>query len=166
MSAEGSKPEEEVVVPEAGGDEEVAASGVPPPLRPVEEGVDVAAFKYWRWTPEEVVIDTFDATVEACAPFGFYHGQRVEHTKGGYEDAVSTIIGVKDGELYYDPDGQSVGAVCTSNPVMRKAEDFLDHLGWVVVDSTYVAEAHPAGSPKDVPHKQRAASPVSPAAKK
>ena len=125
----------------------------PPPLRPVEDGVDIEKFKYWLWTPEEVIIAEFDASVKACEPFGFYHGQRVKHTKGGYQDAISTVIGVREGVLYYDPDGQSIGALCTHN--LNVKEDFENELGWKMHGETYIAEAHATGSPKYVEHKIR-----------
>ena len=131
---------------------------VPPPLDRVATDVDFTKFRYWLWTPSDVVIESFDASVDGCRPFGFFHGQRVKHTKGSYADGVSTVIGVRDGRLFYDPDGQCVGAVSASNPAPHSKEDVLGAFGWEVVGETYVEEAHPAGSPKKVPHKERAAS--------
>eukprot|EP01059_Diplonema_ambulator_P004173 TRINITY_DN13882_c0_g1_i1.p1 TRINITY_DN13882_c0_g1~~TRINITY_DN13882_c0_g1_i1.p1 ORF type:complete len:156 (+),score=21.23 TRINITY_DN13882_c0_g1_i1:32-469(+) len=111
--------------------------------------VDLKNFHYWAWHHTGADVQVFDASEEACKPFGFFHGQRVKHTKAAYKDTFSTVIGVKDGQLWYDPDGQDVGAVCTPAFNLKSKEDFEDAFGWEVYGTVYVEPAHPeAASPR------------------
>eukprot|EP01062_Namystynia_karyoxenos_P065196 TRINITY_DN58550_c0_g1_i1.p2 TRINITY_DN58550_c0_g1~~TRINITY_DN58550_c0_g1_i1.p2 ORF type:complete len:160 (+),score=68.56 TRINITY_DN58550_c0_g1_i1:71-481(+) len=128
---------------------------------PSPEPVDFKHFRYWAWHHAGPELAEFDASEEACAPFGYLHGQRVKHKKGNYKDGYSTVIGVRaqegQPELWYDPDGQGQGAVCTRN--LKTKEDFEEMFGWEVHGETWVAQPEP-GSQGPVPGGVRPPDPT------
>ncbi|KAJ9458205.1 putative E3 ubiquitin-protein ligase HERC2 [Diplonema papillatum] len=107
----------------------------------VTQETDMKHFKYWAWTFSKIEVREFDATEEACKPFGWYHGQRVKHTKGNNEGQCSTIIGVREGSLWYDVDGQVHGAVCNPALNLKVHDDFKNEFGWKALGKVSVEPA-------------------------
>eukprot|EP01064_Diplonema_japonicum_P000981 TRINITY_DN10647_c0_g2_i1.p1 TRINITY_DN10647_c0_g2~~TRINITY_DN10647_c0_g2_i1.p1 ORF type:complete len:515 (+),score=66.40 TRINITY_DN10647_c0_g2_i1:88-1632(+) len=91
--------------------------------------MDKERFPYLGWKPEGAVPMLFDTRDEACTPYGYSHGDVVKHTEGSYKDETSKIIGVREGELWYDT-GSIEGALFT--PGLKCKKDFENRLGWVV----------------------------------
>ena len=89
--------------------------------------VDKSRFPYMTWTPEGTEPAIFDVTPEACNPFGFSHGDVVEHTAGAYQGEESIIIGVREDELWYDT-GAIQGALYSCG--LKSKSDFIKTLGW------------------------------------
>eukprot|EP01060_Flectonema_neradi_P006426 TRINITY_DN14345_c0_g1_i3.p1 TRINITY_DN14345_c0_g1~~TRINITY_DN14345_c0_g1_i3.p1 ORF type:complete len:533 (+),score=75.98 TRINITY_DN14345_c0_g1_i3:37-1635(+) len=93
----------------------------------VDNRVNNSRFPYLIWTPEGTEPAIFDCSDTACNPFGFSHCDVVEHTAGAYQGEESVIIGVRDGELWYDT-GTIHGALFS--PGLRTKSDFITTLGW------------------------------------
>eukprot|EP00759_Apiculatamorpha_spiralis_P039401 PhF_6_TR38175/c0_g1_i2/m.57068 len=100
--------------------------------------VKLAEASMIRYTTNQGYLEDFNITPEACHPFGFYHGERVQCTIGVCAGISSTVIGVARGHLWFHEDGDSGASYLYG---LKSKEAIVTKVGWRVVGATKVVQS-------------------------